>query len=82
MYCGHARLCVCLCVCPGPHAHTIAGTRMLLGGNGRGYPVVVHCWVDLQSLHGLHCYGNITRTQNVSEYVLVLALCLVCFVFV
>jgi len=26
---------------------------------------------------GLRCYGNITRTRNVSEYTLVLALCLV-----
>jgi len=25
----------------------------------------------------LRCYGNITRTRNVSEYMLVLALCLV-----
>jgi len=22
----------------------------------------VHYWVDLQSVHGLRCYGNITRT--------------------
>ena len=28
-------------------------------------------------MHGFHCYGNITRTRNVSEYMLVLALCLV-----
>jgi len=28
MYCGHPHLCVCLCVCPGPHAYTIAWTRM------------------------------------------------------
>jgi len=40
----------------------------------------VHYWADLQSVHGLRCYGNITRTRNVSEYMLVLALCLV-FVF-
>jgi len=39
----------------------------------------VHYWADLQSVHGLRCYGNITRTRNVSEYMLVLALCLVCF---
>jgi len=32
-------------------------------------------------VHGLRCYGNITRTQNVSEYMLVLALCLVLFVY-
>ena len=28
-------------------------------------------------MHGLRCYVNITRTPNVSEYTLVLALCLV-----
>ena len=28
-------------------------------------------------MHGLRCYGNITRTRNVSEYILVLAVCLV-----
>jgi len=55
-------------------------------------PLVVHCWADLQSVHGLRCYGNITRTlvtslrpprddnilrtRNVSECS-VLALCLV-----
>jgi len=37
----------------------------------------VHYRADLQSGHGLRCYGNITRTRNVSEYMLVLALCLV-----
>jgi len=40
-------------------------------------PPVVHYWADLQSVHGLRCYGNIMRTQNVSEYMLVLAVCLV-----
>ena len=44
---------------------------MLLGG------VVVQYWVDLQSVHGLRYCGNITRTQNVSEYMPVLAPCLV-----
>jgi len=32
---------------------------------------------DLQSVIGLCCYGNITRTRNVSKYMLVLALSLV-----
>ena len=31
-------------------------------GSGRGCPLVVHYWADLQSVHGLRCYGNITRT--------------------
>jgi len=42
-----------------------------------GCPLVVHYWADLQSLHELRYYDNITRTRNVSEYMLVLALCLV-----
>jgi len=46
-------------------------------GHGRGCPIVVHYWADLQPGHGLRCHGNITRTRNVSEYTLVLALCLV-----
>jgi len=40
-------------------------------------PLVVHYWADLQSVHGLRYYGNIARTQNVNEYVLVPDLCLV-----
>ena len=40
-------------------------------------PLVVHYWADLQSVHGLRCYGNITRTRNISEYMLILALYLV-----
>jgi len=46
-------------------------------GSGRRCTLVVHCWADLQSMHGLRCYGNITRTRNVSVYTVVLALCLV-----
>ena len=47
----------------------------VIWGIGRGCPLVVHYWADLQSVHGLRCYGNVTRT--VSEYMLVFALCLV-----
>jgi len=49
-------------------------------GSGRGCPLVVHYWADLQSVHALHCYGNITLTQNVREYMLVLAVCIVLIV--
>jgi len=44
--------------------------------NGRGCPLVVHYWADLQLLHGFHCYDNITRTRHVIECS-VLSLCLV-----
>jgi len=56
MYCGHARLCVCLsaaaCLqyCTDPD---------VTWGSGRGCPLVVHYWADLQSVHGLRRYGNI-----------------------
>jgi len=26
--------------------------------SGRGCPLVVHYWADLQSVHGLRCYSN------------------------
>jgi len=59
MYCGHARLCVCLCVCLSaaacPHYCTDPDVAW---GSGRRCPLVVHYWVDLQSVHGLCCYGN------------------------
>jgi len=62
MYCGHARLCVCVCLSVRGRTLTLLhGPRCNLG-RGRGCPVVVHYWADLQSVHGLRCYGNITRT--------------------
>ena len=48
-------------------------------GSGRGCPLVVLCLADLQWVHGLRCYGSIVRTRNVSEYMVVLTLCLVVF---
>jgi len=66
MYCGHPR-----------HTATLLHGPWCNLGSDRGCPVVVHYWADLQWGYGLSCYGNITRTRNVSEYMLVLALCLV-----
>jgi len=34
--------------------------------NGRGCLLVVRYWADLHSVHGLRCYDNIARTQNVT----------------
>jgi len=63
MYCGHPHLCVCLSVCLSAtaclHYCTDPGVTW---GNGRGCLLVVHYWVYLQSVHGLRCCGNITRT--------------------
>jgi len=56
---SRASVCVSVCVsaCPRPHAYTIARTGCNLG-SGRGCPLVVHYWADLQSVHGLRCYSN------------------------
>jgi len=63
MYCGHARLCVCLSVCLSAAVRPQYCTDPdVTSGHGRGCPLVVHYWADLQSGHLLRCYGNITRT--------------------
>ena len=76
MYCGHARLCVCLSTAACLH---YCMDPDVTWGSGRGCPLVVHYWADLQSVYGLRCYDNITWTWNVSEDMHVLALCLVVY---
>jgi len=76
MYCGHARLCVCLSVCVSvcvsvclfclsaaacPHYCTDPDVTW---GSGRGCPLVVHCWADMQSVHGLRCYDNTRNARH------------------
>ena len=57
MYCGHARLCVCLSVCLCVYVRVSVRGRMpiqyctdpdVTWGSGRGCPLVVHYWADLQ----------------------------------
>jgi len=60
--------CVCVCVsvclsfclsvaaCP----HYCTDVPDVTWGSGRGCPLVVNYWADLQSVHGLCCYGSIT----------------------
>ena len=57
------HICVRLSVCMSAAACTHYCTDPdVTWRRGRGCPLVVHCWADLQSGHGLRCYGNITRT--------------------
>ena len=61
MYTGHARLCVC----PSPHLafpHYCTDPDVTWG-NGRGCCLVVYCWADLESLHGLHCDNNMASAS-------------------
>ena len=78
------RVCVSVCVSVSLYVSVSIRGRMpaqctdpdvALGSGVGDAALVVHYWADLQSVHGLRCYGNITRTRNVSEYMLVLALC-------
>jgi len=57
---SRASVCVCLCVCLSTAACLQYCTEPdVTWGSGRGCPLVVHYWADLQSVHGLCCYGNI-----------------------
>jgi len=75
------RVCVyvCVSVCLSAAACLYCTDPDVTWGVVGDAPLVVHYWAELQSVNGLRCYGNITRTRNVSEYMLVLALCLVLF---
>jgi len=73
------RVCVSVCLSTAACPHYCTDPDVTWGID-RGCPLVVHYWADLQSVHGLSCYGNMTQMRNVSEYMLVLALCLVCYV--
>ena len=77
-------LSVCLYVCPRPHPTLLHGPGCNFG-EWQGMPpscVVVCYWADMPSVHGLNCYGNITRTRVVSEYMFLVVLCLVSTVVV
>jgi len=56
----HVCVSVCLSVCG--RTPTLLHGPDVTWGCGRGCPLVVHYWADLQLGHGLHCCGNITRT--------------------
>ena len=36
--------------------------------NGRGCPLVMHYWVDLQSVHGFHCYDSTHVCKLIALY--------------
>ena len=92
MYSGHSRLCICL---PVPlRISTLLHIKYtdpdVTWGNGRECPLVVHYSVDLQLVHGFHCYDNIHVCILIALYtanaysaerecqrLLVLVLCLV-----
>jgi len=77
MYTGHACLFVYVCLSVPCHIPTLLhGPRCVTWGNGRGFPLVVHYWADLQSVYGFSCYDNIVPNAK-CQRVLVVALFLV-----
>jgi len=74
MYVGHGRLSVPRRILTLP-----CGPIFNLGNGGGALPLVMHCWTDLQSVHGFRCYDNIALNAK-CQRVLVLAVCLVLLV--
>jgi len=54
MYIGHGQMCVCLSLAAFPYYSHYCTDPDVSWGNGRGCPLVVHYWVDFQSVHGFH----------------------------
>jgi len=54
-------VCVSICLSTAVRPHYCTEPDVTCG-RGRRCPLVVRYWADLQSVHGLRCYGNITRT--------------------
>jgi len=51
------RVCVSVCLSAATCSHYCTDPDVTWG-SGRGCPLVVHYSADLQSVHGLRCYGN------------------------
>jgi len=66
MYSGNDHLCVCWsvprCIPTLLHEH---GCNLR---EWQGCPLVVHYWVDMQSVHGFHCYDNIHICKLIALY--------------
>ena len=54
---SRASVCVCVCVSAAACPHYCTDPDVTWG-SGRGCSIVVRYWADLQSVHGLGCYGN------------------------
>jgi len=62
---GHVRLCVCLFL---PAFQHYCMDLDVTWGNGKGCPIVVHYWADLQLVHGFCCYDNMQVCKLIALY--------------
>jgi len=63
--CASVCLSVCLSAAACPHYCTDPDVTW---GSGRGCPLVVHYWADLQSVPGMRCYGNIMEMRGRAQW--------------
>jgi len=66
---SRASVCLCVCVCVSVCLYAAACLQYctdpdVTWGSGRGCSLVVHYWADLQSVHGMRCYGNIMEMHG------------------
>jgi len=62
--CVRVRVCVCLSVAACPH---YCMDPDVTWGNGRGCPLVVHYWADLQSVHGFRRCDSIKTYKKQTQ---------------
>jgi len=60
---------VCLSIATLPHYCTNPDVSW---ENGRGCPLVVHYWADLQSVHGFRCYDHIAPNAKCQQVLVLL----------
>jgi len=66
-----SRATVCLCVCVSVFLYVRGRMPTVLHAAGCNVgqwwgfpPILVHYWADLQSMHGMRCYGNIMEMRG------------------
>jgi len=71
--CVSVCLSVCLSAAACPHEVMMVSVEVrvelctdpdVTWGSGRGCLLVVYYWADLQSVHGMCCYGNIMEMRG------------------
>jgi len=58
------RVCLCVCVTVRGRMLAVLHDPDVTWGSGRGCPLVMHCWADLQLVRGMRCYGNIMEMRG------------------
>jgi len=65
-------VCVSVCLSLAAFSHHCTDPDVTWRNGGGAPPLVMHCWADLQSVHGFRCYAN-TAPNAKRQRVLVLA---------